>query len=77
MDGNDGTWPSGYNGPGWDPNKRYGEPMRLSDIIKKLNGRLVDYILLIKPASLATSGFMVWSALREAKLTCWLVVLLM
>jgi len=38
MENNDGTWPRGLDGPSWDPNKRYGEPMRLSDIIKKLNG---------------------------------------
>ena len=38
MENNDGTWPRGLDGPNWDPNKRYGEPMRLSDIIKKLNG---------------------------------------
>ena len=35
----DGTWDSDWSqGPFFDPNKRGGAPMRLSDIIKKLNG---------------------------------------
>ena len=39
MDGNDGTWDADWSeGPFFNPNKRDGEPMRLSDIIKKLNG---------------------------------------
>ena len=34
----EGSWPNWENGPKWDPNKRYGKPMRLAELLLKLNG---------------------------------------